>query len=117
MAKIIDDKYKSITNDIDRIKAKPTMYISFIGARAFLHLTKELINNVIDENLNENSISDGACTILYDMTENKIYVEDTGRGIPFDQLKNACTIIHSGTKMTRANGNTAGENGRQLMPL
>lgn len=117
MTKIIDDKYTSITNDIARIKAKPTMYISFIGTRAFLHLVKELFNNVVDENLNENNISDGTCIILYDMTENKIYVEDTGRGIPFDQLMNACTIIHSGTKMTRANGNTAGENGKQNMPL
>lgn len=111
MAKIIDDKYTSITNDIQKVQAKPTMYISFIGARAMIHLIKELINNVIDENLNENSISDGTCIINCDEKENTVTVEDTGRGIPFSELENACTIVHSGTKMTRAYGQTAGENG------
>ena len=82
-----------------------------IGDRAFLHLTKEIINNVIDENENENSIADGTCDIFYDQSENMVYVSDTGRGINFSELYNACTILHSGTKMRREHGKTAGENG------
>lgn len=111
MSKIIDDKFVNVTNDIEKVQTKPTMYISYIGDRAFLHLTKEIINNVIDENENENSIADGTCNIVYDQAENMIYVSDTGRGINFSELYNACTILHSGTKMRREHGKTAGENG------
>ena len=116
MPKIIDDVYKTVTNDIEKIQTKPTMYISYTGPRAFKHLTGELVNNIIDENQNENSISDGTAHIHYDEVENTLYAEDTGRGIPFTELENACTVVHSGTKMSRQHGNTAGENGR-LMPL
>lgn len=111
MSKIVDDKFDNITNDIEKVQTKPTMYISFIGDRAYLHLTKEIINNVIDENENENSIGDGTCDIYYDQSENMIYISDTGRGINFAELHNACTILHSGTKMRREHGKTAGENG------
>lgn len=108
---IIDDKYTNIRVDIEKVQTKPTMYISYTGPRAALHLTKEIINNALDEHLNENSISDGTINIHYDETDNMIYVEDTGRGIPFEEVSNACTILHSGTKMLREHSNTGGENG------
>ena len=109
--KIIDDVYTNILVDIEKIQAKPTMYISHTGSKAALHLSKEIINNAIDEYLNENSISDGTINIHYDEVENMIFVEDTGRGIPFEELVNACTILHSGTKMLREHATTSGENG------
>ena len=109
--KIIDDIYTNILVDIEKVQAKPTMYISYTGHRATLHLTKEMVNNAIDEYMNENSIGDGSINIHYDEAENMIFVEDTGRGIPFDELENACTILHSGTKMLREHANTGGENG------
>ena len=111
MTKIIDDVYRNIREDIEKVQTKPTMYISYTGIRATLHLAKEMINNAIDEFLNPNSISDGNIEILYDKPENMLYVRDTGRGIPFEELQNACTILHSGTKMLREHSNTAGENG------
>ena len=111
MARIIDDTFVNITNDIEKVQAKPNMYISYVGQRAFLHLTKEMVNNVIDEDSNVNSISDGTCDIFYDQSENMFYIRDHGRGIAFDELENACTILQSGTKMTREHGNTGGENG------
>lgn len=111
MSTIIDDKYDTIENDIEKIQTKPTMYISHVGSKAFLHLIKEMVNNVLDEYDNENNISNKEFTLLYDKLENMIYVEDNGRGIPFEELMNACTILHSGTKMRREHGKTAGENG------
>ena len=35
MAKIIDDIYTNIENDIEKIQTKPTMYISYTGSKAF----------------------------------------------------------------------------------
>lgn len=108
---IVDDNFSNITNDIQRVQTKPTMYISYTGNRAFLHLTHELVNNVLDEYKNPNNISNGEFTIIYDQLENMFYIEDSGRGIPFDNLENSCTILHSGTKIHREYGVTAGENG------
>ena len=109
---IMDDEYTSILNDIQKIQTKPTMYISHIGNKAFSHLVHELVNNVFDEYKNENNISDYSFTILYDEIDNMVFVEDNGRGIPFPELENACTILHSGTKMRRTHGDSAGENGK-----
>ena len=109
--KIIDDSFSNITNDIQRVQTKPTMYISYTGNRAFLHLTHELVNNVLDEYKNANNVSDDTFSIIYDRMDNMFYVEDNGRGIPFENLESACTILHSGTKMHREHGDSAGENG------
>lgn len=111
MAKIVDDIYVNITDDIEKVQKKPTMYISHTGQQAAEHLLKEITNNVIDEHKNPNSVSDGYCAIYYDCDTQTITVSDHGRGIPFEELENSCTILQSGTKMDRANGDTAGENG------
>lgn len=109
--KIIDDKYTSVTNDIEKIQTKPNVYISYTGSRAYQHLVQELVNNVFDEYLNENNISNFEFTIIFDKMDNMVYLEDNGRGIPFEELENACTILHSGSKMHREHGHSAGENG------
>lgn len=108
---IVDDVYVNITNDIEKIQTKPTMYISHTGPEACGHLCKEVVNNIFDEHANPKSISDGTANIFYDAESGIITCEDHGRGIPFEELEHQCTIIHSGTKMTRAYGDTAGENG------
>lgn len=108
---IIDDEYVELDVDIQKVQAKPTMYISFTGDAGVEHLAHEIANNIIDEHENPNSISDGTASIYYDMQENIMSFKDTGRGIPFHMLETACTILHSGSKMNRDYGNTAGENG------
>lgn len=111
MDRIIDDEYEVIREDISKVQRKPSMYISYTGTAAVLHLMKEIINNSIDEHDNPNSISDGIITILHNKETGMTYVQDSGRGIPFNELENACTILHAGTKMLRQSGTTAGENG------
>lgn len=109
--KIVDDEYTTVRNDIEKVQTKPTMYISYTGPRASIHLWKEMVNNNLDEYKNEKNVGDGVVKMLLDESENTIYIGDTGRGIKFEELENACTILHSGTKMKREHGNTAGENG------
>lgn len=108
---IIDDDYTVIDNDIEKIQQKPTMYISYTGPEGVGHLAREITNNIIDEHLNPNTISDGKASIYHDYEENMTYFQDHGRGIAFDQLENMCTILQAGSKMNRDYGTTAGENG------
>lgn len=109
--KILDDEFVTIKDDIEKIQKKPTMYISFTGAEGVKHLSEEMTNNFIDEHNNPNSVSDGVAYIYADMVQGTITFEDHGRGIPFEELENTCTILQSGSKMDRANGDSAGENG------
>lgn len=109
--KIIDDKFTVITDDIEKIQKKSTVYISFTGADGVRHLAQEIANNIIDEHNNPKTVSDGTAYIVYDMETEILSFEDHGRGIPFEEMENICTIIQSGSKMDRVDGDSAGENG------
>lgn len=109
--RIIDDDFTVITDDIEKIQKKSTVYISFTGAEGVQHLAQEITNNIIDEHNNPKTISDGTAYIVYDSEMEILSFEDHGRGIPFEELENICTIIQSGSKMDRVDGDSAGENG------
>lgn len=110
--KITDDKFTTIQDDIDRIEKNPTLYISFVGADAVKQLAFECTNNMLDEHGAKHSISDGNMSIFVDLKSNEMFFQDSGRGIAFDQMENACTVLQSGTKMERAFSNkSGGENG------
>jgi len=113
----VDDDVTTIRNDIERVQRKPTMYISYMGTDAVGHLAKEAENNMIDEHDNPNSISKGQFSIFHDCGEQMTYFQDDGRGIPFEELENVCTILQSGSKMDRDNGSSAGENGVGLTAI
>lgn len=116
--KYVDDKIEHREDDIDKIKTKPLMYISYAGSRGALHLTKEVINNAIDETINPKSPGNNV-SVFFDEKENKISIIDNGRGIPFDKIDLVCTKLQAGSKFNRdadkkgvANKSfTAGENG------
>lgn len=107
-----DDEIVLIEEDIKRIQAKGGMYIGYAGSRGALHLTRETVNNHIDECTNSKSPGRNI-EILLDTKENLLMVSDDGRGIPFDKLEVACTRIQSSSKMSRSGGGgaSAGENG------
>ena len=111
-SKFIDDKIEHIEDDIEKIRTKTSMYISYLGSQGSLHLAKEIINNSIDECINTNSPAD-FIEIFLDESENTLTVSDNGRGIPPDKLKIVCTKLQSGSKFFRGGtGSTsAGENG------
>ena len=46
---ITDDNFNIIKNDVARIRAVPSMYISSIGEMGVFHLCKEIIDNNYDE--------------------------------------------------------------------
>lgn len=106
-----DDKIEHKENDIEKIQTKPNMYIGYLGKKGTLHLSKEIINNAIDECINNNSPGN-EINIYLDENENTIKVKDNGRGIPFESMELSCTKLQAGSKYTReGTGASAGENG------
>jgi DNA gyrase subunit B len=107
-SKIIDDKFTTIRNDIEKVQKAPTLYISYRGPEGVEHLAHEMVNNMVDEHRNPNTISDGIMDIFLDGETGMCYFKDHGRGINFDDLENAVTILQSGSKMDREFGGASG---------
>lgn len=106
-----DDNIEWLEDDIVKIQTKPGMYIAYLGKAAAFHLTKELINNAIDECKNKKSPAKNV-NIIYDKSIDTLTITDDGRGISPDDLKLVCTKLNSGSKFTRSDGvATGGENG------
>ena len=103
-----DDEINVIERDIDKMRARPTMYISSLGSAGCLHACKELIDNSRDECLKKESPGD---TICVDIFKDHISVHDNGRGIPTDMLQTVHETNQAGSNMTRGGGDTIGENG------
>lgn len=103
-----DDKMDIITNDIERIRTRPTMIVGFVGSKGILHLCKEIINNNADECFKKESPGD---SIYIEIDHDHIRSEDNGRGLPTNLLRTIHETSNAGSNMTRAHGASAGENG------
>ena len=103
-----DDKMTVITNDVERLKNRPSMYIGYLGEAGVLHLCKEIIDNNRDECFKKSSPGD---TIMIDISDKEITSRDNGRGIATDMVRIIHETMNAGSNMTRSNGTTAGENG------
>ena len=103
-----DDKMDIITNDIERIRTRPTMIVGFVGSKGILHLCKEIINNNADECFKKESPGD---SIHIEIDHDYIKSEDNGRGLPTNLLRTIHETSNAGSNMTRAHGASAGENG------
>lgn len=108
MPKIKDDKFNIIKNDVARIRAVPTMYISSLGKPGVFHLCKEIIDNNYDECYKENSPADHISIII---TEDEITTRDNGRGIPIEIIREVFETMQAGSNMEKAGGMTRGING------
>lgn len=115
MSKWKDDKFTHLDSDIEKLRVRTTMYISYTGSRGALHLCKELINNAIDEAANPQSPCD-TMEVEYDVNTNRLTVRDNGRGIPFEQVETVCSYLQAGSNLFKSTdkknaGEYAGENG------
>ena len=106
-----DDVFQHIEDDVEKIRTKPGMYIGLTGSDGALHLVRELADNILDEDFNEESPGD-SFEMIFDEGQNKVTAKDNGRGIPFDKVQMLCSYIQSGSKFDRNHGDdSAGENG------
>ena len=121
MAKFKDDNITVIRDDLERLREKPTMYISYIGERGALHLCKELINNAIDESMSPYSPCKNI-HIAFDVKANKLTVKDDGRGIPFQHVIDVVSQLQSSSNFDKTKEGAevsfkAGENGVGLTAI
>lgn len=107
-----DDEFVLIEDDIERIQEVGGMYIGYMGHKGAMHLAKEIINNMTDEAINDESPAK-VIKILLDVPNNTLFASDDGRGIPHDKLIVTCTRIQSSSKIRRGGtgGASAGQNG------
>lgn len=106
-----DVKMFYIESDIEKIQTKTNLYLRSYGPKGAFHLTKELIQNGIDEVSDSNS---PGCLVrvTYDVMTDTLTVEDDGRGFPEADypLEIFCTKLQSGSKFMRDDDtDTAGE--------
>ena len=103
-----DDIINVVDRDIDKMRSRPTMYLSALGSAGCLHVCKELIDNSRDECLKKDSPGNSIEVAIY---KDHIIVKDNGRGIPTNMLQVVHETNQAGSNMTRSGGNTVGENG------
>lgn len=92
-----DSSIQSITDDRDRVRKRPTMYISDTGKKGALHIVFEIVDNSIDELSVKDAVGD-TITVVFNKKTKDITVTDDGSGIPHKSLIDVCTIINSSGK-------------------
>lgn len=103
-----DDEINVVERDIDKMRNRPTMYLSSLNAAGCLHVCKELIDNSRDECGKKDSPGN---EIHLEIFNDHITVSDNGRGIPTNLLQIVHETNQAGSNMTRSGGSTVGENG------
>ena len=102
-----------IADDISKIQTKTNLYIKQYGPAGAFHLTREVVQNSIDELMDKDSAGSNI-TVSYDKKTDTLTCEDDGRGFPESDypMDIFCTKIQSGSKFFRdQSGVTSGEFG------
>lgn len=98
MPKFVDDKFMHLAEDVDKMRSKYRMYISFSNQLAAKAVVLEGLYNALDECRNPRSPGN-KIEIEYDERIDTIKISDNGRGIPTDVLELIFTTLNSGSNI------------------
>lgn len=96
--KYTDDTFTHLERDVDKVRYKTGMYISYSNELGAKSVINEIIYNSIDECRNPRSPGKNI-NIIFDERIDTITVEDNGRGIPPDVLEMLFTTLNSGSNI------------------
>ena len=103
--------FKSITDDMERVRERPGMYIGPIESAGFLNMIREIFQNCLDQLLSPKSPCN-YIKFIYDMRTETITLSDNGMGIPFELMFENFTVMHTGKNFVKSEGDySAGLNG------
>lgn len=114
-----DVKMSYIEDDLKKVQVKTNLYVQKYGHMGVFHLSKEVAQNSVDELEDPNTIGK-EMIITYNDLDDKLIIEDDGRGIPEEDYKIdvTCTKLQSGSKFFRSQGGkSSGEFGVKIGTL
>ena len=117
----VDDKFTHLEADVDKMRNKSRMYISFSNELAAKAVMLEGLYNSLDECRNPRSPGN-TISIEYDERCDTVKISDNGRGIPTDVLELLFTTLNSGSNIDSGSKNdletdTLGRNGVGTLAL
>lgn len=98
------DKIQTIDDYMEAIRRTLGQYLSYTGNKGWLNAGRELIQNMLDEMNDPDSI----CTegiVEFDETTQRFTVSDNGRGIPFKDIQRVYASPHTSKNYEKGKGN------------
>ena len=95
---------KTISNFMEAIRKTLGQYLSYTGSKGWLNAGRELIQNMLDEMNDPNSICTEG-TVIFSEIDQRFTVKDNGRGIPFQDIERVYASPHTSKNYDKQNGN------------
>lgn len=106
-----EKQFQTITDFKEAVRKKPGQYIGPIGALGFRNMIREILQNAFDEIIKKASL-DKIVFVYFDENDYTVSIQDSGRGIPFNQIITAFHAEHTSTNYeSRKNVYSSGNHG------
>lgn len=121
MSKFVDDVFKHLESDIEKIRVRHRQYISYSNEAGAKSVVDEILNNALDECRTPRSPGNKV-KVVFDEGTGFITISDNGRGIPTTILEKLFTSLNMGSNIDTSNkaglkAETLGQNGTGTLAI